>query len=698
MVYAAWAMLALPLLGFLVLLVFGRRFGDPVAGWVGTAAITGSFVATLVTFAGVLGHHAGTQREISHSIFTWIAVGGLDIRAAILTDPLSMTMALFVTGVSALIHLYSIGYMKGDRDYPKFFVYMNLFVFSMLLLVLGGNLAITFVGWEGVGLCSYWLISFWFERPTAASAGKKAFVYNRIGDFGFLLAMFLIFEKTGTLTYSGIFAHLHALSGVTGTAAVLLLFLAATGKSAQIPLFPWLADAMEGPTPVSALIHAATMVTAGVYLMCRMHPLLGMSHSGQLVIATIGVVTAFVGGTIACTQRDIKKVLAYSTISQLGYMFLAVGVGAYVAAIFLMIAHAFYKGLLFLGAGSVIHGMHDEQDLKKMGGLAKLMPITAGAFAVAWFAIAGVPPLAGFFAKGAVLDNTFAAYPALWVIGIVTALLTAYYLSRLFVLAFTGDPRFVEAVNTRWAADGLAHESGYAHGSGPISGKAKGAEGAESAHGMAGAGVTGDSDGGGVGEVGRGSVEEPAHGQVPLHEHPSPHESPRLMVIPLLVLAVLAFAGGVLELPWHGPDTIRLLSWLHPVFGHYLYTAHLSVASQWLLAVVDSLVALSGIYIAWRLWTAAWDRPNLEPSFLFRSWFVNEAYDFLIGRPGARLASFTTAVVEARGVDGAVNGVAALTKSAGSHLRKLQTGFVRQYALGITIGLVALLAWMLVRA
>jgi len=696
-VYAAWAMLALPLLGFLVLLAFGRRLGDPVAGWVGTTAVAGSFVATLVTFGGMLSRHAGGAREISHSIFTWIAVGGLDIKAAILTDPLSMTMALFVTGVSALIHLYSIGYMKGDRDYSKFFVYLNLFVFSMLLLVLGGNLAITFVGWEGVGLCSYWLISFWFERPTAASAGKKAFVYNRIGDFGFLIAMFLIFEKTGTLSYSGIFAHLHALSGAAGTAAVLLLFLAATGKSAQIPLFPWLADAMEGPTPVSALIHAATMVTAGVYLMCRMHPLLGMSHSAQLVVATIGVVTAFVGGTIACTQRDIKKVLAYSTISQLGYMFLAVGVGAYVAAIFLMVAHAFYKGLLFLGAGSVIHGMHDEQDLRKMGGLARFMPITAGTFAVAWFAIAGVPPLAGFFAKGAVLDNTFAAYPVLWVIGIVTALLTAYYLSRLFVLAFTGDPRFIEAVNTRWLSSGSTHSAGADPDSGGrITSGSAGAAGAFSTTGRASeeAGATGGS---GMATPGGGSVEEP-HGQGSSHGYPSPHESPKVMVIPLLVLAVLALAGGVLELPWHGPDTIRLLSWLHPVFGHYLYTAHLSIASQWILAVVDSLVALSGIYIAWRLWTKAWDRPKLEPSFLFRSWFINEAYDLLIGRPGDRLASFTTAVVEVRVVDGAVNGAAALTRNAGEALRKLQTGFVRQYALGITLGMVALLAWMLVRA
>ncbi len=659
MVYAAWAMLALPLLGFLVLLAFGRKLGDPGAGWVGTTAITGSFVAALVTLSGVLSHHGGAHREISHSLFTWIAVGGLDIKAAILTDPLSMTMALFVTGVSALIHLYSIGYMKGDRDYPKFFVYLNLFVFSMLLLVLGGNLAITFVGWEGVGLCSYWLISFWFERPAAASAGKKAFIYNRIGDFGFLLAMFIIFEKTGTLSYQGIFAHLHALNGAAGTAAVLLLFLAATGKSAQIPLFPWLADAMEGPTPVSALIHAATMVTAGVYLMCRMHPLLGMSHSGQLVVATIGVVTAFVGGTIACTQRDIKKVLAYSTISQLGYMFLAVGVGAYIAAMFLMVAHAFYKGLLFLGAGSVIHGMHDEQDLKKMGGLARFMPITAGTFVVAWLAIAGVPPLAGFFAKGDVLDNAFAAYPVLWVIGIVTALLTAYYLSRLFLLAFTGNPRFLEAVNTRFSSESPGSSSDH--------------------H-----------------DVSQSDQHQVSHESS--HDSFTPHESPKVMLIPLVVLAVFAFAGGVLELPWHGADTVRLLSWLKPVFATYLYHSHLSVTSSWVLAVVDTLVALSGIYIAWRLWSKAWDRPKLEPTFLFRSWFLNEIYDFFIGRPGAGLAEVTFSVVETKWIDGAVNGVASLARATGSGLRRIQTGFVRQYALGIVVGLVALLAWMLVRA
>jgi NADH-quinone oxidoreductase subunit L len=328
--------------------------------------------------------------------------------------------------------------------------------------------------------------------------------------------------------------------------------------------------------------------------------------------------------------------------------------------------------------------MHDEQDLKKMGGLARFMPVTAGTFVVAWLAIAGVPPLAGFFAKGDVLDNAFAAYPVLWVIGIVTALLTAYYLSRLFVLAFTGNPRFLEAVNTRRSAGG--QEDVASGGAGNGGGSAVGSAGA----------------GNGAGSSAKQSISESPHES--LHESPhesphgSPHESPKVMLIPLVVLAVFAFVGGVLELPWHGPDSVRFLSWLKPVFATYLYHAHLSVASSWILAVVDTLVALSGIYIAWRLWSKAWDRPKLEPSFLFRSWFLNEIYDFFIGRPGDRLAGFTFSVVEIRGIDGVVNGVASLAKATGSGLRRIQTGFVRQYALGIALGLVALLAWMLVRA
>src|ERR1700727_3619457 len=427
-------MLLLPLAGFLFLVTFGRRLGDPVAGWVGTVAVGGAFVVACFVLAGLLGL-PDNGRVVVDNYFSWFSAGGLTVPVGFLVDPLSITMCMFITFVSAFIHLYSIGYMKDDRDYSKFFIYLNLFVFSMLLLVLADNLLLTFVGWEGVGVSSYWLVAFWFQREAAASAGKKAFIYNRIGDIGFLLAIFLIFEKTGTVQYEsgpggGIFGQLSHLHGGTATAAVLLLFLAAAGKSAQIPLFNWLPDAMEGPTPVSALIHAATMVTAGVYLLCRMNHVLALSHAGTEVIAIVGGITAFVAATIACAQQDIKKVLAFSTVGEIGYMILAVGSGAYVAAIFLMVAHAFFKGLLFLGAGSVIHGLDDEQDLKRMGALRKYMKYTTLMFTIGWLTIAGVPPLSGFWSKGDVLENVYAHYKVLWALGLLTAVLTAYYMTR----------------------------------------------------------------------------------------------------------------------------------------------------------------------------------------------------------------------------------------------------------------------------
>ena len=327
---------------------------DSHGGWIATAAVGGSFVATVVTFVGVLGHEGNT---LSVSLFSWISSGPLHVDAALLIDPLSITMCLFVTGISTLIHLYSIGYMHGEKDFRKFFLYLNLFVFSMLVLVLGSSLLVTFVGWEGVGVCSYWLVSYYFTKDAAASAGKKAFIYNRVGDVGLLLAMFLIFSHFGSLDYLAVLsqASVVPLSDVLALLIVLALLLAATGKSAQIPLFNWLPDAMEGPTPVSALIHAATMVTAGVYLLVRMSPVLDLSHTGRATIAIIGGATAFVAATVATSQKDIKKVLAFSTVSQIGYMVMAVGSGAYVAAIFLMVAHAFFKALLFLGSGSVIH-------------------------------------------------------------------------------------------------------------------------------------------------------------------------------------------------------------------------------------------------------------------------------------------------------------------------------------------------------
>jgi len=656
MLHAAYLMVLLPALGFVLLLAFGRRLGDPWAGWLGTLAVAGSFVATCVTYAGLLERPAGPSREVTQNFFTWIAAGPFHVTAGFLIDPLSMTMALFVSGVSTLIHLYSIGYMKRDSDYPKFFVYMNLFVASMMLLVLGSSLIVTFVGWEGVGLCSYFLIAYWFERPAAASAGKKAFVYNRIGDAGFLLAMFLLFDKTGTLSYPGIFAHTRGLSGAVTTAAVLLLFLAATGKSAQIPLFPWLPDAMEGPTPVSALIHAATMVTSGVYLLCRMSPLLAHAHDAALVIASIGAATAFLGATIACAQDDIKKVVAFSTVSQLGYMFLAVGTGAYEAAIFLMVAHAFYKGLLFLGSGSVIHSLHDEQDLKRMGGLARYMPLTAITFASGWFALAGVPPLSGFWAKGDVLDNAFAKLPALWAIGALTAALTAYYSSRLFILAFTGDERWRRFQREASASHGHAGDDPH---EAPVT---------------------------------------PHEAPVTPHEAPvTPHEAPVTMAVPLVLLAVAAFAGGMLSLPWHTGIT-RPLSWLGPVFGPALYLPHQSAGLKWALGVVDSVLAFGGIGAAWVIWRGTSERPALEPVFLRRVWFVNELYDTVIGRPGERLAAFAASVVDPRAIDGVVEGVGRLTRLIGAGVRRIQTGYLRQYALGVALGLVVLLAFMLVRA
>jgi NADH-quinone oxidoreductase subunit L len=454
MVGAAPWMLAFALGGFVVLVALGRRLGEPVAGWIATAAIAGAFVCAVVTWLGLLGRN---DRTVTITLFDWIPLGTSQVKVALLVDPLSVTMCLFVTGVSALIHLYSIAYMHRERDFTKFFVYLNLFVFSMLLLVLADNLLLTFVGWEGVGVCSYWLVSFYFDRDSAASAGKKAFVYNRIGDVGMLVAMFVLFTHLHTLTYLGINQGASTLSSTDTTLVVLLLLLAAAGKSAQIPLFNWLPDAMEGPTPVSALIHAATMVTAGVYLLCRMNHVLALSGSGRATIATIGALTAFVAATIATSQHDIKKVLAFSTVSQIGYMMLAVGSGAYVAAIFLMVAHAFFKGLLFLGSGSVIHGLDGEQELSRMGGLRTFMAWTFGTFLVGWLAISGVPPLSGFFAKGDVLKGAWAYDKPLWAIGVVTAVLTAYYMTRLFVLAFTGDPRFLTAAGGRPALH--PHES-----------------------------------------------------------------------------------------------------------------------------------------------------------------------------------------------------------------------------------------------
>ena len=483
MLEAAWLIPAFPLLGFVLLILFGRKLGEPFAGWLATAASAGAFVSTVAVFASLVALDAAERFHIV-KLFTWLDVGSFEVDAGLLIDPLSITMCLFITGVGTLIHLYSVGYMHGDKNFSKFFIYLNMFITAMLFLVLGDNLLITFLGWEGVGACSYLLISFWFdggdENTANASAGKKAFVTNRVGDFGYMLATFAVFVAIGSINYDDIATMAGEISPRTATLIVLLFLLAASGKSAQLPLFVWLPDAMAGPTPVSALIHAATMVTSGVFLLTRLNPILAQAEVWSTgFIALVGALTALFAATVAVAQNDIKRVLAYSTVSQLGYLFLAVGVGAYVPAIFHMITHAFFKALLFLGSGSVIHGLHDEQDMRRMGGLQKFMPITAATFIVGWLAIAGVPPFSGFWSKDEILLYAWnyegwggpAMGKVLWAIGLVTAILTAFYMTRQVILTFFGRTRFydptAEEIEAAWdarlvAAQGSVAELGEA--------------------------------------------------------------------------------------------------------------------------------------------------------------------------------------------------------------------------------------------
>jgi NADH-quinone oxidoreductase subunit L len=621
MATVATLILLLPLCGFLSVLLLGHYLSEKQVGVIGTGVVAASFVLAVVSFVLLLHHSA---REVTVNLFSWISVGTLHVPAALLVDPLSITMCLFVTGISALIHLYSIGYMHGEKDFRKFFLYMNLFVFSMLLLVLANNLVLTFVGWEGVGLCSYWLVSYYFDRDSAASAGKKAFIYNRVGDVGMLIAMFLLFSRLHTLTYLAIFERAGTLTPTVATLVVLALLLAATGKSAQIPLFNWLPDAMEGPTPVSALIHAATMVTAGVYLLVRMSPVLALSHSGRLTIAVIGGVTAFVAATIATSQKDIKKVLAFSTISQIGYMVLAVGVGAYGAAIFLMISHAFFKALLFLGSGSVIHSLNGEQDMRKMGGLQKYLPLTFPTFLVGWLAISGIPPFAGFWSKGDVLTNVFEHNKALWALGVLTAILTAYYMTRLFILTFRGTERFRE-----------------------------------------------DTEG---------------------HD---PHESPWVMTTPLVVLAALTVLGGILDLPWVHHDS--LAGFLAPTFGYVAAGGHADTVAQYGLALVDVAAAIFGLLAAFSIWRNITESSRYESSFLEHIWHWDDFYDATIGRPLTEAAQFGDDVIEPKVIDGAVTGLAVSVRRSAEGLRKVQSGFVRHYALATVLGLAVIIVYLVAR-
>jgi len=634
-----WLIPALPLLGFLCILVFGRELGDPGAGYFATAMVGGSFLVTVGVFVDLL---SKTAQERSHlrTLFQWIPVGSLKIDMAFLADPLSLTMCLFVTGIGTLIHLYSVGYMQGDVRYSKFFLYLNLFAFSMLVLVLGSNMLVTFLGWEGVGTCSYFLIAFWHEKETAATAGKKAFVTNRVGDWGFMMAMFFAFWAVGSLDYSVV--NHSVLSTPMATAIALFCFVGACGKSAQLPLYLWLPDAMEGPTPVSALIHAATMVTAGVYLMCRISPVLDIaSDYAGWIIAIIGAATAFFAATVAIAQNDIKKVLAYSTVSQLGYMFLAVGSGAYSAAIFHMITHAFFKALLFLGAGSVIHGMNHEQDMRRMGALRKLMPITAITFIIGWLAIAGVPPFAGFWSKDDILLFAYDKSPILWFVGLVTALITAYYMTRQVILVFYGKARWNDA-HAENGAHGDLHVDDHAH-------------------------------------------DDHAHDD---HGHTVPHESPWTMVTPLVVLALLAIVGGAINLPF-SHKTERLVTWLEPVV-----VVHESSTAKLPLAIIAIITGLVGIGLAVAVY-AKHRMKAVEPKILADAWGYDRAVSNFMGGPG-RQAFDGVAWADANIVDGAVNGTGELVRATAGKVRKLQTGNLRTYAAAIGAGVVLLLMWFVI--
>jgi NADH-quinone oxidoreductase subunit L len=620
-----WLIIALPLAGAVFLHVFGRYTKEPLSGWLASAAIGGSFV---VAVAAAIPFIQGGEHAETLLLWEWMPAIGAGFE--ILWDPLSALMTLIVTGVGALIHIFAIGYMHGDERFPRFFTYLNLFAASMLTLVLANNYAMLFLGWELVGLCSYLLIGFWYRRSAPPPAAKKAFVVNRIGDFGFMVGLMILFTSFGTLSYTGIFEKAgDVLTTGMATTIGLLFLVGAAGKSAQIPLYVWLPDAMEGPTPVSALIHAATMVTAGVYLIARSAAIYELSTAAQVTVATIGALTAIWAASIALAQRDIKKVLAYSTISQLGYMFVAVGTTAYVAGIFHLMTHAFFKALLFLGAGSVIHAMNDEQDMRRMGGLFKRMPLTAWTMGIATLAIAGIPPLAGFWSKDEILAAAFERggwFSVLWVIALLTAMLTAFYMTRQWVMVFLGEPRWNEDSN--------------------------------------------------------------------------PHESPRVMTVPLAILAVLSVVGGLVNTPFR----LTLERYLEPAFEAItLQHASDDVRILIVLAGVSVLAALAGLgsaFLTYRQPEESW--LGFEAGFgpIWGKWEeaygVDDIYGRVIVAPGGKAAEAAAFSVDLPVIDGAVNGVGWLVRSIGDWARPLQTGFVRSYGALFLGGTLIVVIWLVV--
>jgi NADH-quinone oxidoreductase subunit L len=621
----------LPLAGFLINGLFGYKIkNEKVAGLIGSFTVFGSFIISIMAYLHITGLPA-EERSITVPLFSWISSGSLNITAAYLVDPLSVLMCLIVTGVGFLIHVYAIGYMHGDKGFPRFFAFMNLFIFAMLNLVLGDNFLLMFLGWEGVGLCSYLLIGFFYEKKFTGDAANKAFWVNRIGDFGFMLAMFFIFFYFGTLNFNELFAKIAAnpVSTTIFTTIALLLFLGATGKSAQIPLYVWLPDAMAGPTPVSALIHAATMVTAGVYMIARTSVIFAYSPIAMNVVLGIGCATALLSATIAIAQNDIKKILAYSTVSQLGFMFMAMGVGAFSTGIFHVTTHAFFKALMFLGAGSVIHGMHEEQDVTRMGGLKSQMKTTFFTFLMGGIAIAGIPPFSGFFSKDEILSKLFfSGNYVVFGIAVFTAFLTAFYVFRLISLTFYGMPRY--------------------------------------------------------------------------DEHVHPHESPAVMTVPLIILALLSIVGGFIGIP-HIIGTNLVEHFLEPVFGNALALLpehHIVESTEISLIVFSVVVAAIAIFVSFRMFRTGEKLYAFAGGFynlLKEKYKVDEIYDAIIITPLRKGSDLLYSFFDVKVVDGAVNGTAKFFNSLSIDWRRIQTGIVQDYAIFSIAGIIAILLYILLR-
>ncbi len=633
----------LPLLGFLFNGLVGPKIkNEKVIGIVGSGAIGLSFIIAVGAFFETLALPVDQRLNIV-TLFQWIAVAGLNISFSYQVDQLSLVMSLIVTGVGFIIHVYSIGYMHGDKGFWRFFAYLNLFIFAMMNLVLADNFLLLFLGWEGVGLCSYLLIGFWydrkFEKSTTSAAGLKAFIVNRIGDFGFLLGMFLIYSTFGTLVFTDVFSRAvsFAVPEHIFVLIAIFLFIGATGKSAQIPLLVWLPDAMAGPTPVSALIHAATMVTAGVYMVARCSIIYASAPAAMMVVAVIGVFTAFSAATIGLVQNDIKKVLAYSTISQLGYMFLALGAGAFSAGIFHVVTHAFFKALLFLGAGSVIHSMHEQQDIRNYGGLKKYMPITYGTFLVAAVAISGIPPLSGFFSKDEILWYSFTNLGFIfWLIGLITAMMTAFYMFRLYFMTFEGKEKFD-------------------------------------------------------------------------HHKVHPHESPKVMIVPLIVLAVLSAIGGFIGIPeiFSGEHGNLFHNWLAPVFKtaelkllHYGSHSHFE---ELLLMIVSVVAAAGAIFYARYVYLKKPEVAEKTASkfkgiynVLLNKYFLDEVYDAAIVNPIVKGSeNFLWKIADNKIIDGFINGLAKLIDKISGLIKKMQTGIAQSYALVMVLGILIALFWII---